>query len=271
MKPASGTVAFLFNADKPAARRVIPRFNKWFRSRGWSVASGDRLEGAQAVVAVGGDGTLLLAARKTAPLGIPVLGVNLGRLGFLTTTGVARAESLFSRLTAGRLPRSSRCMLEASVAGRASRLALNEGVIRGTGGMRVIHLEVRVDGQSLGRFVADGLIVATPTGSTAYSLAAGGPVVTPELDALLLTPICPHSLTQRPLVVGPESRVDVSLLDAGRGEKVFLCLDGQLSAPLRRGERVTFRRARERFHAFVDPRAPFFSVLRQKLRWGERG
>ncbi len=268
MRPTS--VVLFHNPDKPDAVRALPVLRAWFRKRGVRVLPPARVSEARLAVALGGDGTLLSAARRTAPLGIPVLGVNLGRLGFLAAADLSRAAKTLNDLLAGRLPLSSRLMLEARGVRGPARLALNDVVVRGRNTARVIGLSVRVDGEDLGTFVGDGLIVSTPTGSTAYSLAASGPIVEPEMDLFLLTPICPHSFTQRPVVLSPDSVVQIFLKDQGRDESALVSMDGQRSFVLSPGQSVTVRRAEARFHIFSDPRRPYFSLLREKLKWGER-
>jgi NAD+ kinase len=127
-----------------------------------------------------------------------------------------------------------------------------------------------VDGRYLATFVGDGVILSTPTGSTAYSLAASGPIVQPELDVILLTPICSHSLTQRPIILSPDSALEIRVEEHGRRDPIILSLDGQENFALKAGDKVAIRRAAERFRVYEDPRRPYFSLLRQKLRWGER-
>jgi NAD+ kinase len=143
-------------------------------------------------------------------------------------------------------------------------------VIQGATAGRVVRLAVRVDGEALGTYVGDGLIVATPTGSTAYSMAAGGPIVCPEIDLILLTPICPHSLSQRPVLIPPESVVEVRLEPRRPREKLVVSVDGREPFSLPRGERVLLRRMKARLHILSEKDRSFFGVLREKLLWGER-
>jgi NAD+ kinase len=204
-----------------------------------------------------------------APLGVPVLGVNLGRVGFLTGTEVSRLYKTLTDLLNDKLALSSRMMTFVEPPRHTGQLALNDCVIRVSRTARVIRLAAWVDGTYLGTYVGDGVIVATPTGSTAYSLAADGPIVQPETDLLLLTPICSHSLTQRPVILAPESVLEFEVEHQDRADRIMLWLDGQVTFPLKVGDRIRVRRAPERFHLFYDPRQDYFSVLRNKLKWGE--
>lgn len=262
-------VAVFHNAAKPAARRELPRLSAWFRRRGLRVLAPAAAAKADVAVALGGDGTLLSAARRLAPLGVPVLGANLGRLGFLSATDLKHLYATLNAMLSGRLSVSNRMMLAVKPPRRPERAALNDCVIRVSSSARVIRLSAWVDGEYLGTFVGDGLIVSTPTGSTAYSLAASGPIVQPELELILLSPICPHSLTQRPVILSPESVLELGVEDHGRRDEIFLSLDGQENFPLRAGDRVRVRRAEDRLRVFTDRRQTYFSTLRQKLKWGE--
>lgn len=265
-------IALFHNPDKPAARRALPDLKAWLSGRGVKVVGRTGLRAAKAVVALGGDGTLLAAARLAAPLGVPLLGVNVGRLGFLTATDVERVTPLLERLFEGRLPAIGRMMLSADGSAPAGRprLALNDAVIHAQAPGRAVRLSVHVNGALLGTYVGDGLIVATPTGSTAYSMAAGGPLVSPEMDLLVLTPVCAHSLNQRPIILPPESVVEVRLDPRHRAERLVISLDGQEHWTAGAGKPLVLRRARERVRIFSEGDQPFFSLLREKLSWGER-
>jgi NAD+ kinase len=221
-------------------------------------------------VCLGGDGTYLACARRLAPHGTPVIGVNLGRLGFLTEVEVAELDSFLDRYLAGDCIVVERMMLEAVVHGdsRSEPTAvLNDVVINKATLSRMLDFEVRVDGLLLTRYRADGLIVATPTGSTAYSLAAGGPILTPDMRAILITPICPHALSQRPIVIPDTSRVTIALRNDH--PDVYLSLDGQVGFPLGAGALVEIGRSPHVVRSVRDPAVPFYDLLRRKLGWGE--
>lgn len=264
------SVVLFHNPEKSEARKALPRLAAWFRKRGVRVLPPSSIASSEAAVALGGDGTLLAAARRAAPAGVPVLGINMGRLGYLTAADVSRAEGTLSRLLAGKLRVSRRLMLEARSGRGSARTALNDCVVRGANSSRVVSLSVRVNGEYLGTFVGDGLILATPTGSTAYSLAASGPIIQPEMDVLLLTPVCSHSLTQRPVLLPADSLVEIALERDGRAVGATASLDGQTGFLLKPGGSVSIRRADAAFELLTDPARSSFQVLREKLKWGER-
>ncbi len=224
------------------------------------------------IIVLGGDGTLLAMAREAGPCGVPILGVNLGTLGFMSEV---RCEELFTALEqilAGDFRTESRMRLEV----RAERdgrelghyLALNDAVLTKMALARMIDLEMRADGRPVTTYHSDGLIVATPTGSTAYSLSAGGPILDPGLAAIVVTPICPHTLAQRPLVL-PESS-NIEILVRSSGATVQLTVDGQVGVELGEGDAVHVGRSPHPVRLVVSPFRNHFEVLREKLRWGER-
>jgi NAD+ kinase len=223
------------------------------------------------ILVLGGDGTLLAAAREAAPLGIPVLPINLGSLGFLTSFTLEELYPALEETIAGRLEASERVMLTVSLVrdGKVldSRRVLNEAVITKGALARMIELELYIDGDFVCRYRADGLIVATPTGSTAYSLSAGGPIVHPAVESIILTPICPHTLTDRPLVV-PDSR-NVEMRMRGAAESVYLTLDGQKGLLMESEDRVLIARAAQRLKLIQPHRKSYYEILRSKLKWGE--
>jgi NAD+ kinase len=219
------------------------------------------------IIVLGGDGTLLSIAHAAARARIPVLGVNLGSLGFLTEVPIAEMILTLDALLDGRDDIiSSRMVLEASWRG-GTELVLNDIVINKGAKARMIQLGLAVNGHEVAAVRADGLIVATPTGSTAYSLSAGGPIIQPKVPAIVLTPICPHTLSFRPTVISSDSRVRIDLLTTG--EKVFLTLDGQRGGKMEDGESVAVRRAEETLDLVTSPQRKYFGLLREKLGWAE--
>lgn len=224
------------------------------------------------LLVLGGDGTLLSAARALQGHTVPVLGVNLGGLGFLTSVTLDELYPVLEHVIAGKYRTSDRVMLQATVShdGQESgpHLALNDAVVNKSAIARMLDFDVYVDKNHVGRYRADGLIVATPTGSTAYSLAAGGPIIYPDLDVLVITPICPHMLTNRPLVVPGPSRVDVDCSAADA--PVYLTLDGQTGAQLGLNHRVTITKSEHKVKLVRPADKTYFEILRNKLRWGER-
>jgi NAD+ kinase len=223
-------------------------------------------------VVIGGDGTLLSVARSIAHRPRPILGINLGGLGFLTETSLDEMEEVLGAAIEGRFELERRMMLEAALqrGGRTllRQAVLNDVVITKSALARIIDLTLSIDRTFVTTYKADGLIVSTPTGSTAYALSAGGPILHPALGALVIAPICPHTLTMRPLVVPEASQVEVTLRT--EDSQVYLTLDGQVGHPLRAHDRVRVRRSASPVLMLRSGRKTYYEVLRHKLHWGER-
>jgi NAD+ kinase len=221
------------------------------------------------IVVFGGDGTMLHAARMVAGSGIPILGVNLGSLGFLTEVTLEMMRLAFENVLSGNYQLEERMLLEAEVVREerqlARYLALNETVINKSALSRIIEFEVTVNGQLVTQTRADGLIISTPTGSTAYSLSAGGPILYPSLEAVIITPICPHTLTYRPVVVPSDATVGLCLRN---GADVMLTVDGQVGMPLETGDRLKVVKAPSTVRLVQATGTTFFQLLREKLKWG---
>ena len=222
------------------------------------------------LVALGGDGTFLYGADLVGDHDVPLLGLNLGSLGFLTPYATSEAGAALLDAVEGRLGVEERMRLRVTLrsdGGRsASHSALNEAVITQRDMARLMDLAASLDGDTIATYKADGLILSTPTGSTAYNLSAGGPILTPDLEAIVLTPICPHTLTNRPLVV----RADRALLVTNvSSDHAILTVDGLWSREVEPGDVVEVRKAARPLRVF-RPRSSFFGILRQKLSWGER-
>jgi NAD+ kinase len=235
------------------------------------VASGREIAAtADVLVVLGGDGTLL-AASHLLERPVPVLGVNFGSLGFLTEITMGEIYPTLAGVLDGQYRYEERRMLRAIVRGKDAEETtgdvLNDVVVTKAALSRIIELDVAVDGLFVSAFRADGIIVSSPTGSTAYNLAAGGPILHPSLDAVVLTPICPHMLTNRPLVVSDQSRIEVRLRGEPAGE-AHITLDGQRGFPLHGGDTVTVTRS-PRTIRLVKAHRDYFEVLRTKLKWGE--
>lgn len=265
------SIALVCNAEKSRARAELPRLRAWFKSQRIAIFSIEKLRDADAAITLGGDGTILGIAARAAAAGVPVLGINLGRLGFMTSVELRVLYPSLKRWVRGDWGVTERLMLEVTPPrAKAPVHALNDAVIRIGSTTRMIAIDASIENEQLGRFTGDGLIVATPTGSTAYSLAAQGPVVHPEVDALVLTPICAHSFTQRPIVFPKHQTLELRLQDQRAGNEVQLCLDGQRVFPLRSGDAVHVRCAPYKLKLIQDPEVTYFGVLREKLSWGER-
>jgi NAD+ kinase len=222
------------------------------------------------LLSFGGDGTLLRGARSLGGRDVPIMGVNLGRVGFLTTATPENFEQAIDDLLQKRYEVEERRVLETTIgdAERRGQLALNDVVVHKAGVARVILIRVSVDGEQVGQYSADGIIIATPTGSTAYSLSAGGPVVVPDVDALVITAICPHTLAVRPIVVRGEAHITVDLVPPV-SEEILVSFDGQVGDSITAGERVHIRRATSVVRLVRLAQKGFFARMREKLHWGD--
>jgi NAD+ kinase len=271
--------------DNQAAAQLARELCAWLGGRGVvplveaeagvdgvpTIPGADLANRADLIVVLGGDGTLIHAAGLCAGREVPILGVNLGTLGFLTEVPRDRIYPMLERALRGELQASRRLMLRAEVRRGSDVLiegaVLNDVVVSKNALSRLARLEVSVDAREAAIYEADGLIVATPTGSTAYSLSAGGPIVYPTVETILLTPICPHTLTQRPLVLPADLPVRVRLGSPG---EMFVTLDGAKGRPLEPGDEISIFKAPHRTVLLKNPELDPFAILRQKLRWGAR-
>jgi NAD+ kinase len=228
-------------------------------------------ESIDALLTLGGDGTLLRGARFLGSRSVPILGINMGRLGFLTACSGNEFESGVRRFASGDFITEPRMALQAIALDRqgvqrGEWLSLNDVVLHKDGFARVVKFAVRIDGEAIGAYSADGVIVSTPTGSTGYSLSAGGPVVIPTLDSIVVTPVSPHTLAMRPLVLAPHCEVRLHAEDSP--EEVLVTVDGQVGTRFTKGESLLVRRASHPILLVRFPGNTFFSRLRLKLGWG---
>jgi NAD+ kinase len=273
---------------KPELAQILPGVLRWLQEHGYDVVV-DRETAAYTpgpeiveratvatrnpkfVVVLGGDGTLLAAARSVAKAGIPVLGVNLGSLGFLTEVPLGdlfpTLEALDQNLCGTEARSMLSCQLQREGKCVAQYHALNDVVVNKSAIARLADFDLYIDREFVSNYKADGLIVATPTGSTAYSLAAGGPVLMPSLEGFVITPVSPHALTHRPLVV--RDSVEISIVVKAAEEHAFLSVDGQVGMPLMNDDRVTCRKSEHKVQ-LLRMKKTFFEVLRTKLKWGQR-
>jgi NAD+ kinase len=277
--------------SKPAIERantLVPTLVEWLRSHGREVRYDEQTarylqttngvrrdevpDGTQLVIVLGGDGTLLSAARAVGGRDIPIFPVNLGGLGFLTAITVDELYPELERAFRGEHRIAQRRMLRCELWRGGRRVgeyeALNDVVLTKGSLARMIDVEIRVSRHFVAKYRADGLIVCTPTGSTAYSLSAGGPIMFPAVQALCITPICPHMLTYRPVLVPDEMEIHITT----RAEKdtAYLTIDGQVGEPLDKDDSVLCRRSEKSVQLIRPPKMMFFDVLREKLSWGER-
>jgi NAD+ kinase len=282
------SAALIAKPEKPELEQIIPELLRWLRARNYTVyldeetavyAPGEtatrRHEIADRepafVVVLGGDGTLLSAARAVSPKGIPIVAVNLGSLGFLTEVTL---EDLYPTLEAvhdGTCPQEARSMIHCEVMRNGRCVseydALNDAVINKTFIARLVSIDLFVEGNFVANYNADGVIIATPTGSTAYSLAAGGPILMPSVDGFVITPVSPHALTHRPFVVRDTARIEVVCNSIE--QEAFLSIDGQIGLPLSGGDRVVCRKSQYQVK-LLRMHKTFFEILRTKLSWGQR-
>jgi NAD+ kinase len=281
--------AIVSKQGKPDLSKVAGQVSGWLRDHGYTVtadaAAREFCFGSQTVerddlvqarpdfvVVLGGDGTLLSTARCVAHAGIPILGVNLGSLGFLTEVKQDEIEHALAEIDAGRAELSLRPMLHCQVQRGGECVAtfdaLNEIVLNQSAVARITDFELRVNGMFVSTYKADGLIIATPTGSTAYSLAAGGPILSPDVPGFVITPVASHALTNRPLVIQDTAVIEARILVTR--EQAMLTVDGQDGTPLIESDVVCCRKSDYQVKLFKLAGRSFFDVLRMKLKWGER-
>ena len=279
-------IGLVLKLQDPLVREIVAEVIPWFQSRGIEIfvdqssaqqyssncivlPAGEFASRIDLVVVLGGDGTFLYGARLVGGSGVPILGVNLGWLGFLTEVKLEEMYPAFERVLSGQYQLEERVLLEIDLLrdGQllSSSLALNDAVINKGALSRMIEFEVIVNSQLVTVTRADGLIISTPTGSTAYSLSAGGPILYPTLGAVIITPICPHTLTNRPVVVPDEAVVEVHLR---HGQDVMLTVDGQVGTLLATRDRLRSRKARPTLRLVQPEGSTFFGLLREKLKWG---
>ena len=282
------SVAIISKPAKPELAQILPALFDWFASHGYKILidkeTAAYTQGPEVVarpdlgqrsldfvVVLGGDGTLLSSSRAVAKAGIPILGVNLGTLGFLTEVPLAELYEALEEVDQKRATVESRSLVQCELfrAGKSvmSYAALNDVIVNKSALARLNDYDVFIDKAFVTEYKADGLIVSTPTGSTAYSMAAGGPILMPSVDAFVITPVSPHSLTHRPLVV--RDSVEVEIVVKTGDEEAYLSVDGQVGMPVRDGDRVVCKKADYKVQLMRIRRA-FFEVLRTKLKWGQR-
>ena len=282
------SAAIISKPSKPELAGVLPEILAWFRKHDYKVyldrETAAYIDGEEVVsrkqlaqkhpdfaLVLGGDGTLLSAARAISHEGVPILAVNLGSLGFLTEVPLGEMFATLDAVDGCHCPVEERSVLEATIFRGSEQLAhhfaLNDVVVNKSAISRLVDFDLLIDGAFVLHYKADGVIIATPTGSTAYSLAAGGPVLMPSVSSFVVTPVCPHALTHRPLVVTDKAQIELNV-ETG-AEEAFLSIDGQVGMPLQQGDRVVCRKA-DHTVKLMRVRRTFFDVLRNKLKWGQR-
>jgi NAD+ kinase len=282
------SVAIISKPDKPELAQILPTLYAWLRKHDYAVvidsetavyATGPEVVARpdlgsrplDFVIVLGGDGTLLSTSRAVAKAGIPVLGVNLGSLGFLTEVPLPELYDALEEVDQKRASVESRSLVQCQLLREGNCLmsyaALNDVIVNKSAIARLNDYDLYIDKAFVTEYKADGLIVSTPTGSTAYSMAAGGPILTPSVDAFVITPVSPHSLTHRPLVV--RDSVEIEIVVKTGEEQAYLSVDGQIGMPVRDGDRILCRKAEYQVQ-LLRIRKAFFEVLRTKLKWGQR-
>lgn len=282
-------VGVIAKVHTPGIRDILKELCQWLAERQIQVfvdqATGELIEQplevhskakipslVDCILVLGGDGTLLSIARLIAGRDVPILGVNLGSLGFLTEITLEEMYLALEQVYCQEYTTSQRLLLTASVSREGEHIAqycaLNDVVLTKSTLARMIYLDTYIDGHYVTTYKADGLIVGTPTGSTAYNLAAGGPIIHPDMQALVMTPICPHTLTNRPTVIPDTAQIEIIL--KSENEDVFLTLDGQVGFALRYKDVVRLRKAENMIRLIRPPERNYFEILRTKLKWGER-
>jgi NAD+ kinase len=284
------TVGIISRPRREDVARVVPPLVNWLQAHGAEVAcdseTSDCIQPLAAhtrkredlpgctdlLIVLGGDGTLLSAARLSAECRVPILAVNLGGLGFLTTVSQDEIYPILEEFFAGKHRVSERVMLDAEIIREGAvirrQIALNDAVLNKAALARIMDLELRVDGEYVTTYKSDGLILSTPTGSTAYSLAAGGPIVYPTVEAFVVSPICPHTLTNRPIVIPDSATIEIDF--KAEDDAVFLTLDGQIGIELVRGDHIRVRKAPNKLMLVRPSKKTYYQILRSKLKWGER-
>jgi len=274
------TWGIIFNRNRPGAENVVRELVAWLKDHGVQplLEEALRVAGAEAatdaevagrcqlLLALGGDGTILRAVRLMAEDQKPILGINLGSLGFLTETSQDRMWQTLELVHKGQYKTEERAIIATQSGGR-QYFALNDFDIRVP--TRLVELTVSVDGEFLTRYYADGLLVATPTGSTAYSLAANGPIVEPTMEVFVITPICPHTLSIRPMIVPMTKAIEVAV--HGKQEEAVLVADGRRETALADNEKLVITKAGHRAQLIKPQGSSFYHILRTKLKWGARG
>ncbi len=273
-------IVVIADIRKSEVQRCLPEIRSWLEKHGEISGWYDKAEELSSlcpdqtdfIMVFGGDGLLIATARSIAKTNIPIIGVNFGRLGFLTEFNLSEFFEQIPSILSGNNSIVSRMMLNCEVERDReviySSLAVNDAVIKITDIARMLYTTLFIDNEEITTYGGDGIIIATPVGSTAYSLSAGGPIISPNFSAFVITPICPHLLTLRPLVVGMHHFIKIRILATSK-ESVVLSLDGQINLSLQNNDQVKISRSQESFHLIQNNNRSFYRVLQEKLTWGE--
>ncbi|MCL2143880.1 MAG: NAD(+)/NADH kinase [Endomicrobia bacterium] len=272
MKYSAGII---YNKTKPNAKRLAQDIAAWLKNNKCRVFVCDshsvKAKKTDFVLSIGGDGTMLKTVRTFSPLSVPVKGINLGSLGFLTDTDTDEAYALLKDIFKYGIKIEKRVLLSVEFeqnGKRIKRIATNDCVVRSASGSKLINVAVNIDKKSTTNYQCDGIIFATPTGSTAYSLAASGPIVIPNLPVFILTPICPHTLTQRPMILSDKNEVDLQANNKNKSGKILISIDGQENFSVANGSKVKLSLYRKQLKLIKNCSKPYFETLKKKLHWG---
>ncbi len=274
-------IGIIFNKEKKEIKGVLRKICRFLAEEGirikflkgaekfgygkYVVARGDFLKNTSLVIAIGGDGTILASAHLIGERGIPIMGINVGSLGFLAFFSPKEALTTLADFLKGEAKVEERMALQVSFQGK-EYFALNDATVNMGYSLRAIEVILYSGKRYVSRFMGDGVIISTPTGSTAYSLACGGSIIYPTLSCFIITPIAPHALSARPLIVPADEEITIEL--AKGSEAGFLMVDGQIKLEIYPGERAIFQQARERVKIIIPQKKDYFTILRQKMRWG---
>jgi NAD+ kinase len=280
-------IGIICKTGRPEPQEIVKELLPWLRQKGYETivdadaAAGLDIKGysrsevaaaADVVLVLGGDGTMLSVSRLVAGRGIPILGINLGTMGFITEINRDEIYDAVDAMLSGGCAVEERMMLNAAIHRLGEKIAeytvLNDVVINKGALARIIDLETFVNGMYVTTYKADGLVISTPTGSTAYSLSAGGPIIYPTLGSIVLTPICPHTLTNRPIVLPDDFKVAITLKT--QSADVYLTLDGQVGFSLMKDDVIEITKSESKTRLLIPCERDYFEILRNKLKWGER-
>ncbi len=269
-------IGVIINPNKPLAQEIITKVVEFMNKKGHKIVVFPEISGlkssspeeivnsSEIILAMGGDGTLLKTARIVSNKGIPILGINLGALGFLTEVALDNLYPALENILKGNFSIEKRMVLEANIPHKKKLYGLNDIVIQGTGSGRMLSFSIFINKEYVSDFSADGLIVSTPTGSTAYSLAASGPVLYPSMEAIIINPICPHTLGFRPMVVSGDTEIGIEF----QSEEAIVTADGQEKIAIKKGMNITIKKADFSINLIKSGVRSFYEILRTKLKWG---
>lgn len=266
------SIAILADMKRKKAKATVQKLTSRLQKKKIKVLVNEISKQTDLVIALGGDGIILKTARQVSGFNLPVLGVNLGGFGFLAGVSLSDLYPTLDLILKKRFTTVERMLLRSQVVRKGKTvgrfLALNDVVVKNGVTARVIRLKLEVNNQYVATYVGDGLIISTPTGSTAYSLAASGPIVHPDLSLIILSPICPHTLALRPLIISSKDTIKIRV--ETDHDEVILTMDGQENIPLKLGDLVQVRKAKERLKLIVPEKKSYYQVLRTKMKWGGR-